>query len=107
MDPLTAKFFSGFEADLVKSSSKLMTEKSAAAAKAVVEAAPVAKGLAGKLVDIMRRRPVMTAATAAAAGAGAATGVADVKKRKEEEERRREQVRQILMQRLTEAGYGG
>jgi hypothetical protein len=90
-----------------KTAAEDVTSDAGKTAAPVAEAAPAAKSLAGKLVDVMRRRPVMTAATAAAAGAGTATGVAEAKKKKEEEERRREQVRQILIQRLSEAGYGG
>jgi len=78
-----------------------------AAAQAALKAAPKAEGVAQKIVSVMRKRPVLTAATAAAAGAGAATGTAQAKAKAEEESRRREQVRQLLMARLSEGGYFG
>jgi hypothetical protein len=77
----------------------------APAQMAAQAAAPAAKTLASKLVAVLQKRPLLTAATAAAAGAGAATGVAQAKARKEGEDRRREQVRQLLMSRLSEGGY--
>jgi hypothetical protein len=99
MDRNTVNFMSSFGDEI----SKLAAGPAELAAKA----APVAEGLAAKLVGAIRRRPVMAAATAAAAGAGAATGVAEVKKKKEETARRREEIRQLLMSRLAAAGYAG
>ena len=98
MHPLAQNLLGGFQEELLK--------QAATPAQAAVQAgAPAAKTLASKLVAVLQKRPILTAATAAAAGAGAATGVAQAKAKKEEEGRRREQVRQLLMSRLSEGGY--
>lgn len=86
-------FFNGFEGELFKKQ-----------AGPLQQAAPAAEGLAGKIVGALRKKPLMTAGAAAAAGAGAAKGVQVVKEKKQEEEARREQVRQLLMSRLSEGG---
>lgn len=88
-------FFKGFEGELF--------QKEAAGLQ---QAAPAAESLAGKIVSVMRNRPVLSAGAAAAAGAGAAKGVQVVKEKKEEDSRRREQVRQLLMSRLSGDGGG-
>lgn len=90
-------FLAGFADEIVK-----LAGPAQVAAQA---AAPAAKTLSAKLVSVLGKRPVLTAATAAAAGAGVATGVADAKQKKEQEERRRAEIRRILMARLTEGGY--
>jgi hypothetical protein len=96
VDKLTSKYFEGMESGI--------TKRAAGVAQMVEAAAPKAEGLAAKLVGALRRNPVLATATAAAAGAGVATGVADAGAKKKEEERRREQIRQLLMSRLSEGG---
>jgi len=103
MHPLAQSLLGGFESELVKQAAPPVQ----AAAQAALKAAPKAEGVAQKIVSVMRKRPVLTAATAAAAGAGAATGTAQAKAKAEAEARRREQVRQLLMARLSEGGYFG
>lgn len=98
MHSLAQNLLGGFEAGLMK-------RAAAPAQMAAQAAAPAAKTLASKLVSVLQKRPILTAATAAAAGAGAATGMAQAKAKKEEEDRRREQIRQLLMSRLSEGGY--
>lgn len=99
MDANTLKFFEGFSAALKKEAA------APAVAKAVQATESVAPSLGGRIVGTLRRRPILAAAGAGAAGAGAATGVAEAKERQKELERKREQIRQLLMARLTQGGY--
>lgn len=91
MDAFNKAYFVGFGEGLKE------------AASPVAEALPKAEGLGEKLIAAIRKRPIMSAATAAAAGAGVATGLEEAKAKKEDEERRRQQVRELLMARLSGA----
>lgn len=77
--------------------------KTAGPAQAIEAAAPKAESLAERLIGTLRKKPILSAATAAAAGAGVATGLEEAKEKKKDEERRREQVRDLLMSRLSGA----
>lgn len=77
--------------------------KEAGPVQAIEAAAPKAEGMAQKIISTLRNRPVLSAATAAAAGAGVATGLEEAKASKKEDDRRREQVRELLMARLSGA----
>jgi hypothetical protein len=91
MDTLTKSYFSGMADGIAKSAGPV---------QALEAAAPKAEGLAAKLVGMVRKNPIVSAATAAAAGAGIATGVSEAGEKKKEDERRRQQIRELLMQRL-------
>lgn len=85
-------FFDGFSSELKKLSAQIPSP-------AAVET------LSAKLMGVIKRRPVLAAATVAAAGAGAGVGAAQAKAKHEAEDKRREEIRQLLMTRLSEGGY--
>lgn len=96
MNPLSTAFFQGFEATLAKH---------AGAAQLAAEAAPKAESIAQKVIGVISKRPLLTAATAAAGAAGVVKGVEEHKAHQAKEDARREQIRQLLIQRLSQGGY--
>lgn len=93
MDALVNRFFEGFTDGLQKR------------AASVAQEAPEAMTFAKKMVGVIRRNPITSAATAAAAGAGVMKGVDEAQEKKRSEEARRDQIRRLLMSRLSEGGY--
>lgn len=65
------------------------------------------KGVGHAIIEMLRKRPLLTAATGAAAGAGAVKGIEEKRREKDEMQRKRERIRQILMARLAQGGYYG
>jgi hypothetical protein len=85
-------FFDGFSSELKKLSAPMPSP-------AAVET------LSAKIMNVIKKRPVLAAATLAAGGAGLGVGAAQAKAKHDADEGRREEIRQLLMSRLSEGGY--